>query len=205
MSLQVHGRKPQVHVEVIFLLERSDSAKFASLRQGEKLHVATPSPVPLQKEPLECGRRHCLSRQLLWKPSFLLLEELCIGYVFPCIRLTTLLVVWGPLPLQRGSSYWSVKAFHSPDSVLFEQLGCLPHGFTPLFCLQLLFTKSCMLVFLFLFAQPSGLSCFFRVIGPMTACRLMTSTSIFTTCFFFLPLEWFLKPYDSCCAWVWCK
>lgn len=65
MSLQVHGRKPQVHVEVIFLLERSDSAKFASLRQGEKLHVATPSLVPIQKEPLECGRRRCLSRQLL--------------------------------------------------------------------------------------------------------------------------------------------
>lgn len=90
-----------------FLLERSDRAKCASLRQGEKLHVATPSLVPVQKEPLGCGRCRCLSRQLLWKPSFLLLEGLCIGYVFPCILLTSLLVVWGPVPLQRGSSYWS--------------------------------------------------------------------------------------------------
>lgn len=81
-----------------------------------------------------------------------------------------------------------LKASHSPDSVLFEQMGCLLRAFTPLFCLQLLLTKSYTSVFLYFFAQPSGLSCFFRVIGPMTACRLMTSTSIFTTWFFFSSL-----------------
>lgn len=87
-----------------------------------------------------------------------------------------------------------LKASHSPDSVLFEQMGCLLHAFTPLFCLQLLLTKSYTSVFLYFFAQPSGLSCFFRVIGPMTACRLMTSTSIFTTCFFFPPSGMISQP-----------
>lgn len=54
-----HDRSRQeatYHVEFVFLFERSDGAKFARLGQGRRLHAATPSLVPAQREPWVYGR-----------------------------------------------------------------------------------------------------------------------------------------------------
>lgn len=45
-----------------------------------------------------------------------------------------------------------------------------------------------------------GIFCF---MGLMITCRLMTSTSLVPTWYF--PLEVSLKPYHSCCGWIWWK
>lgn len=183
VSLHVFGRKSCTHVEFVFFLkevmvlslqgwdkESNCMQQYQNCSCSERAFGTWQVLLLYQAAPLRA--KLCTSRRRL--------HWVCISS-YPAHHFSWWL---GSLPFHRDSSYQPAKALHCPASVPFEQMGCLLHGFPPRFCEQLLFARFCMLMFLRLLPHPSRLSCFLQVIGLMTVCGLMTSTSIFTACFF---------------------